>query len=722
VTGTRPVTVSPAIRRYLDYPIFPTPTPGGRTFPVDGTAEFIFEDRQPTREDFGQARFDYQLSDSDSFFTRFTGSGADLSQVGAYPEFRTILIMNSRLFTLSETHIFSPRALSTTRFSFNRVDPRDSGVYPEVPANLLSVPGQPAPTLSPGSGISGWGGSPRPKSWYITNRFTLQEDADLTLGAHSLKFGGMFERLRFNTSNPNRPHGDWTFANLEQFLLGAPRQYRGTPPQFGTSVRGFRQNFYALYIQDNWKATPRLTLNLGLRWEPYSTPKEVNGLVANLRYFTDTKTTVGHPYWLNNSWGEIAPRFGFAWSPFQSGTTSVRGGIGLFFAPLDSLYYFFATTRIVPLLPEFVLVNPRFFPDALAEIANAQVPNGSVSAMPFETFESPRALQFNLTMEQQLGESTVVSLGYTGNRGIHVVSFANYNAPLAQFNGTSLEVPANATLLNPYFQEITYSSSGASSWYNGFSIALRRRFSNGLQAQVSYTVSRAISNSDTYARVDRSGSGPGITRYAHDFRVDKGLSGYHIGNKLSFNYSYDLPVARDWAGVAGGLLSGWGLTGIVTIQSGQPFTISNAGGATPTRLSNLGYSRYPNVDAAFPRDEIILGGPDQYFDPTAFYLPPGEMEMGNVGRNTLLGPGMAKWDMGLNKDFQLPFGENWGLQFRAEFFNILNRANFGKPNASVFSNGPNATNPLGVRSGTVGRITSTVTTSRQIQFGLKLTF
>src|SRR4029079_3256215 len=127
---------------------------------------------------------------------------------------------------------------------------------------------------------------------------------------------------------------------------------------------------------------------------------------------------------------------------------------------LDSLYYYTPSTRIVPLLPEFMIVNPQYFPDALKELANIEVPGGSVSAIPFENFKSTRALQFNLTVEQQFGESTVMSLGYTGNRGVNVISFSNFNVPLAQFNGVSLEVPANATVLNPNFTEILYNSSG----------------------------------------------------------------------------------------------------------------------------------------------------------------------------------------------------------------------------------------------------------------------
>ncbi len=710
--GGRRIVVSPVIARFLALPIFPAPTPGGLGFPGDGTAQYIFQPKQPASENFGQGRFDYQISNADSIFARFTGSSASLSKVVNYPVFEQVLGMTTRLLTVSDTHIFSPRALSTFRFSFNRVEPSDQGIYPKVPAELLSVPGQPPPSLAPGSGITSWSGYPRPLDYWQTNRINVQQDSNLTLGPHSLEYGGMLEGLRFGMSNPNRPFGDWTFASLEQFLLGSPRQYRGTPPQYGTSVRNWRQWFFALYIQDNWKVTSKLTLNLGVRWEPYTTPREADNLIANLRHFTDSQTTVGSPYWLNRSWGDVGPRFGFAWSPFASGTTSIRGGFGISFEPNDSLYYYTNTTRIVPLLPEFTLVNPKYFPDALKEIANAEVPNGTANAIDYENFRSTRALQYNLTVEQQFGKSTVMSLGYTGNRGTHLVSNADYNAPLAQFNGTSLEVPANATLRNRNFQSIFYNGSNADSWYNGMTVSIRRRYSAGFQAQLSYTFSKVISTSDNYSALDRSGSGPG-TRYAHDLRRDKGLSGYHVANKLSVNYVYDLPFGRDRSGIAGALAAGWELTGIVSLQSGQPFTIGNAAGATPTQLSNIGYARYPNVDTTFSSDKVIQGGPNQYFNPLAFYLPNGNFELGNIGRNTLIGPGLAKWDAGIHRDFRIT--ERTHLQFRGEFFNILNRANFGKPSSNVFTSNRQ-------RLGSAGLITSTVSTARQIQFGLKLVF
>ena len=721
------VEVSPIMVPYVAF--FPLPSPGGQVFAANGTAEFIYVAKEPTTENFGQWRVDHQFSDSDSFFARFTASNAEEIQNRNYPGFEVVRFMGTRLLTLSETHIFSPRMLNTFRASFNRVDPIDRGIYPDVPQGLLSIPGQVTPSLSPGTGITSWSGNTKPLDRWVTNRFNFKDDINLTLGSHSMQFGGMMERMQFNMDQPNRPYGEWTFSNLENFLTVGnvdsrgrtiiPRRYRGTPPQFGSSIRGWRQWFFGLYLQDDWQVRPGLTFNLGVRWEPYTPPDEVNGLIANCRQLLDPECTVGAPYWENKSWGDIGPRFGFAWSPFQSGRTSVRGGAGLFFIPNDPLVYRITATRSSPLYTEFRISNPQNFPDGLATIAATERGGGEAQAIPFDNFRSPRAFQYNLNVQQQLGESNVVTFGFTGNRGISLLTIGDYNTPLATFNGTSLEVPADAVRLNPNFEGIIYFATNANSWYNALTVSLQRRFSAGLQMQLAYTWAKTLSEGDSYSVVDMSGAGPGRVRYVHDLSYDKGLSGWSVANNLRINYSYDLPLGRDWSGAAGHLLGGWQMTGIISLQSGQPFTVNNARGATPGGLDDVGYTTSPNVISSFTNDQIIQGSPsetpgkNQYFNPAAFSPVEGTFELGNVGRNTLIGPGLASFDFGLTKNTQLT--ERWRLQFRTEFFNAFNRSNFAKPNTGVFRS-------RGRPSASAGFINRTVTTSRQIQFGLKLIF
>lgn len=714
----RQVTVSPKIRPFLDR--IPLPSATGRII-NDGTGEFLFAAKEPTTENFGQARVDHQFSSTDSFFGRFTGSDSNVNQVLSLPMFSVFRAVNSRLFTMSETHTFSPRLLNTARFHFNRVFPLAQGSYPDVPKEMISVPGE--VTASVGFG---WSGHPQPIERWVTNRFSLQDDVNYSVGSHTIQFGGMFERMRFNMSNPNRTYGEWAFASVETFLQAIPRQYRGTPGQYGNPDRHWRQNFLAFFVQDDWKVSDRLTLNVGVRWEPNSVPNEIDGKIVNLRNFSDADTTVGGPYWKNQSLLTFGPRLGFAWSPFASNKTAVRGGFGMFYVPADQLYYYFPTTRTYPLYTEFQITNPSpaLFPDALATIAASNTPRGSITVIPYQNFKNSRAVQWNLNVQQQFGASTVLTLGYVGNRGVDLVTYADLNVPIAKYNTTSnsLETPATATRLNRNFTNINFIAASGNSWYNAFTLALDRRITNGLRMQLSYAFSKAESEGDGYASVDRTGSGPGPLRYGHERSVDKSLSGYDVGNKLSVNYTYQIPSPAGWAGPLKQMFGGWQLTGIVALQDGQPFTVNNAAAATPATMTGNGLTRNPSVVSGFDKGKIVQGGPDNYFDSTAFYLPTGDCaagrscELGNVGRNTIMGPGLAKWDSSVTKIFAIT--ERWKLQFRAEFFNFTNRVNFGKPNPSIFTIANNA--PLRLTS--AGRISTTVVDSRQIQFGLKLTF
>jgi Carboxypeptidase regulatory-like domain len=705
-----PVPVSPKIQPFLN--AIPLPSPNGLKVPSAGTQEFIWQGTDTKHENFFQGRIDHSFSSNDTFFARVTVSNATGHNAEALPMFSDEGILNSRLVTLAETHIFSARILNTHTFSVNRVDPIDKGNYPKVGPELTSIPGQ--ATTSVGYG---WGGAPKPLDRWTTNRFNYRDDVNWTLGKHTVQFGGMLERMQFNMNQPSRPFGQWTFADIQQFLLARPRQYRGTPPQVGNTqynaVRGMRQTFGALYAEDTWQIVPGFTFSLGARWEPYATPTEVNNLLANIRHPGDSAATVGGPYWKNKSWGDIGPRMGFAWSPFKNGKTSIRGGAGIFYVPNDGTMYFIQATRTPPYFPDlaFTQIDPNLFPDGIATILSAASPLGSPEAIEFDNLRSPSSYQFNLNIQQQFGDNTVLSVGYVGNRGVHVTTYGDYNAPVAFFNGVSLEVPSNAKRPNPNFEALNYYTNGGRSWYDGLAVSLQRRLGSGFRGQVSYTYSKALSHQDAYSKVDRSGSS-GSPAYPYDLSKSKALSGYHLGQKLSFNYTYDLPLGRGLTGVAGQFIAGWQLSGIVTIQSGQPFDVINASGATPNALSTLGYTRKPNVNPAF-QGKVIQGGPDQYFNPQAFILPTSGFELGNVGRNTLVGPGFAKWDSSLNKTMSLT--ERWKMQFRAEVFNLLNHPNFGKPSGSIFTSN-------GLRLQDAGRINTTVGSARQIQLGLKLMF
>ena len=734
----RLATTSPKSAPFI--PFFPLPTPGGRVLADPLIGEYRFPAVQPTREDFGQGRYDQQLTENASFFGRFTISNSNRSRTSDYPGNVSDQNLNSRLFTLSETQIISPRALNTFRFSFNRVAPVASTTgFASVPG-VPTVPGQALPGIAPGSGITGYNTNVTPKIQWTTNRFNEQDDFSLTLGAHALKLGGMVERLQFNADQPNRGNGTWTFASFAQFLAAVPNNYRGTPPQTGRgSVRGMRQWFYSLYAQDDWQVRPGLTLNLGVRWDDSSVPTEVNGLIANLRHREDPATSVGDPLWKNKI-GNLAPRLGFAWTPFSSGKTSVRGGFGLFYVPLDPGVWFRSMARVAPLFAEYdfqIAANDAAagtFPDAAAAIEAAlrtRAPFGTVYVFQYDDIRTPHTMQYNLNIQQQIDSSSVLSVGYVGNRGLNLTSLENYNQAIATYNGRSLETAPNPVRFNPSYECICYYNNTTDSWYNALTASYQRRFAAGFQTQASFTWSRTINENDgNNTGQNVTSSDFPILKYTYDGGANRGLSGYGIPVSLTTNYSYDLPFAKGASGIAKHLIAGWQLSGIFTAQRGQPFTVT---AASPTALAAGQITiRSPQAAAGRTGEDIssgastgctsgavviapgrALGGPDLFFDPCAYDLP-GAFELGNVGRNTLYGPGLVKWDFSLAKNTAL--SDRWNMQFRSEFFNLFNHANFAGPAASAFA-------AAGTRVGTTGVISRTLNQNwRQVQFALRLTF
>ncbi|HWP85212.1 MAG TPA: TonB-dependent receptor, partial [Terriglobia bacterium] len=704
----QPLQVNPIMRPYADqYPLPNSPT-GLRidSSTGGGIGDFVYSFKQPTTEHFGQARWDLpSLTANDSFFVRFSASNSDRTSPDVFPDFVQVSSLGSWLLTLSETHIVSPATLNTARFHFNRVVPRDTGDHPPAAPGVTVVPGQSAPpSVNPGSGIATFGGAgfATDPTYMISNRFTVQDDVNWTLGDHALAFGGMLERLQFNGSFPNRGYGVWTFSNVTNFLQGIVQTYRGAIPGYGTYERGFRSWTFALYLQDNWRLTPQLTLNLGLRWEPNTVPTEVAGRIANLRHKTDTQASVGSPYWKNNSWNEFSPRVGFAWSPLASNRTSVRGGAALLYEPNDPNLYYTQMVRCPPLGYDFTFTIPsnrpdlQRFPNAAAQITaittalNTQSP---AYALPFDNMRSPHAIQYNINIQHQLSANDMISLGYTGNRGINLLSVADINAPNAQFNGLSLEFPANATLVNPAWSSIVLYANDTNSWYNGLLASYQRRFSGGFQGQVSFTWSKAIAETDSGQTAGAVTTGGGRMKYPQDHHVQKALSGYDFRRVLTFNYSYELPWGRGRSGWLGKLLSGWQTSGVITLRDGQPQSVT---ASASTFLSGIvAGPRNPNLKPEYVGKNVVLGEPEKYFDTNA-YAAPGTRELGNVGRNTLIGPGAVTWNPALRK--QTALTEETSLEFRAEFFNVLNRPNFAAPASNVFGG---TGNPIA----TAGRIT-----------------
>jgi hypothetical protein len=369
-------------------------------------------------------------------------------------------------------------------------------------------------------------------------------------------------------------------------------------------------------------------------------------------------------------------------------------------------YYHFAQPGFQQSL---VFNNTPFIPRFTA----AQLTNVPVGSTAYTTYvrnaRTPTVYHYNLTVEQQLQSSLVMSLGYVGSQQVHLFRMVDGNTRPPSFlqDGTPFYNP-QAPLINPNLAQVSLAMNDAIGNYNSLQVQLTKRVSQGLRLQGSYTWSRDLAEDTVYD--------PALTANTSNYSMipfrrsaDRGLVSYNQNQVFSFNYSYQLP-GRALSGIMGVLARGWETQGILNAATGLPFTIGLAGNQSGDgQTSNIGDR--PNLRPGRSNNPVI-GKVDKWYDPTAFVLGPVGF-YGNLGRNTVIGPGQTTFDFSLLKRFDL--NERHNLLFRAEFFNLLNHANFGLPNRIPFTTG-------GGIAGNAGAIQSLSTTSRQIQFGLRYSF
>ena len=745
---------------------------------ADGTGQFARAITQPTNENYGNVRVDHKLSDNDSFFGRFNIDSADQftpggSLAGISANTGSQSKTASRFATVADTHIFSPSLLSRTLFSYNRtrIDLFDVNLEGgRLPMFNFSddptTPGAIAVTT-----LTALGGSNTNPKAYVQNLFQTKEDLYWMKGAHAFKFGGELERMQFNQQhNPFYLPGQFDFAGLTQFLTRVVSAAHFIRPG-SDDIRGFRQNVTGFYIQDDVTVRPGLTVNLGVRYEFITVPKEVNGKIATVRdlrpehfySMRSDQTDVGDPYFLNPSLKNFAPRVGFAWTPFQSGKTAIRGGAGLFHDQLLPSYYQTSGARIPPYFTVAEMFQASIvpivpigidFPNAFFSQRNLLVQN--IGSQPqLDGFEyhvlQPAAYKWSMDIQQQLSSDTSLEVGYAGTRGTHLVrGNLNLNAtPATTINGRRfIRIASLPVTLNPYLGRMRWRLTDGDSIYNALRVSVNKRFRCGFQIQGSYTYSKSIDDSSTFTG---STDFREADRTAYLGEHERGLSAFDVTQSFFANFVYELPGAQ-WSGAAGKVLGGWSLSGVLRMNSGNPLNLSAnqpqyTGPPAPGQPSQTFTPNYvdgSNLDlvpggrqnpirgttagcggASGIKPGQKLGGPDLYFDPCQFAYPascltaacnPIGFFQGTLGRNILRSPGVASLDATLSKNTKLPWlGEAGGLEFRAEFYNLFNRANFGLPALSVFGR-------TGALQSGVGQITSTRFNARQIQFALRVAF
>ena len=708
-TGLLPtgqVSVNPVVAPFLaEYPRANGPVLG------QGLASYTFPFNQRLDEHFAQGRIDYSLGGGNQFFARYTLDNTDQDLPTDYPQFPRNFISRNQFFTAEYRRIFSPNTVSTTRAGYSRT---------RIGQNVQANTSAPLPTFvatrdSLGNidigGLRRFGPQSSGNLRLVQNVFSAQTDLVHTRGRHVIKSGVLAEHYQDNMVNPTFSLGIFTFADLSAFLRAAPASFVGLTPE-AQFDRYWRFTLFGFYLQDDLQLTPRLTVNAGLRYEFTTMPEEKYNRDSALPDLTASAPVVG-PLYQNPTFTNLSPRVGLAWDVFGTGRTSVRGGYGLYFNT-NNHQNLIVTVTNPPFTPRPVIVNPTF-PNPPFDRASA------ISMRPIQfDLENPRVHIYNANLQQEIWGRTAVTVGYAGSRGRHLLRSGDVN--LAMPTGTTADgrpfIAAGTPRMNPAFSTIELKSSDGESWYNALIFEVRRRWSEGLSLQSSYTFSKSedTTQASTFFSDGTNGTTSALPEIIPDY--NRGPSDFDVRHNWVLNFTAALP-GRRMTGAAGAILGGWNVSGIWTMRSGNPLTVfvnTNRSRSqwNPSRGPGIGQDR-PDYAPGYGPENSVLGRPDQWFNPAAFALQPAGT-FGTTGRGDFTGPNLRTLDMALSKS--AAWARMGGhVEFRVEAFNVLNRANFGVPELRAFS----GTEGQPVLA-TFGRITTTVTSARQVQLGVRVVF
>jgi len=759
----------PAIQPYLAlWPVAPASAPdnGKGVQTLDVNAKTI------ANENYFITRLDHKISAADSLAGSYFIDSGPQSQ--ADPLGNTVHQVFSRrqMGSFEETHVFGSATVNTIRLGLNRalgkINDPVSGDAVAKDAALAIAPGAAAPPQIPVPGLTtayGLGGFNRfTHAW---NSAQIADDAFLTRGTHAIKIGFYFENMQYNVLEQLSPNGRMnTYASLDAFLTNAGDQLNALAPG-GSHEVGFREKLFAGYLQDDWRARPNLTVNLGLRYEMSTRPKDANTVpgysvagysvaaagfqeIISLSNCAQTPTSCGpvgvsSPILRNPTTKNFEPRIGLAWDPFHNGKTAVRAGFGMF--------------DVLPLPYEFGLNTAATAPFQIIGTAKGATLGGGAIPVSFNPLtirnrfidaypKRADVLNWNFNIQRQLVENLTLTLGYVGSRSIHL-SAASDDINLVQpqaVSGVGLVFPANGTRIDPNWgggagiRPVLF--DGASS-YNAFQAQLKKSLSQNIQGQLSYTFGKCRDLSSAPVTGDTF-----LNSIAVPLMLIKsarlGACDFDIRHVLSGTFLWELPSMKNSGAVVSTLTGGWQLGTIVTATSGAPFTVTVGDGNDPLGTGFNGdfsmdfASLLPNCNAIHgglnylntncftpPAAPLSFGGCAAGFPAYGGPPPPAGTQLcsnllGNTRRNQFYGPNLVTVDFSVFKNTRIPsISETFNLQFRAELFNLLNRTNFLSPgflntfgqNNSVYdadgSNLPTALN-------------QTSTPSRQIQLGLKV--
>ena len=802
------VPIDPYIRKYLGF----YPPPNGSPSCVGCNANvgpYNWTAVQRTSENFITTRGDMKISDKDSVFATFVRDPSNFTLPQALNQVFVKFGAYRQAAVLEETHTFSPSIVNTLRVALDKTNGKTNNYYDfaaqainplaaDTSLNMLpGVQGHGAPLVFLTSTnitqpIQLWGGTHQ-DLW--NQIFQVYDDAFVSRGNHGFKFGFAFlaqqndviaingidgngtftaglvtQVARDNCTRPGTTSIDASCGALVNFLTNQPRTSVLPADLVASNKHYMRDKVFGGYIQDDWRARPSLTLNLGLRYEMQTNPTEIHGEVGYLRTVRSPSTDLVRQFYVRNpTLKNFEPRVGFAWDAFHDGKTAVRGGFGLFDSLpqpyINNLYN--ATTA--PFLGSYGTVGPPstaspppgVWPSGVPALAPTIRPTQVVWAYNDNNIKRNYVYQWNLSIQRQLTSNTTLVLAYAGSRGFHH-PFLTEGANSVQPVNVGQPVPGvgyywprpwtlasgvdgQAALFNPSVQIIRSVMWQAQSYYNGLQVKLDKRLSRGFQVQGSYTWGKSIDNSSGSAAADTFTNEWNALPF-YDLRLVRGLSAFNVGRNLVISGLWNGPAAKSLGSFGGPVLGGWQLGLITSASDGVPI-MPSMGMDAPDMLGEIIPTLNPPNRVIGPGCDspVNPGNPSHYLKAECFSLVPQTSAntpycdtaraaaigasgycpniRGNLGRNSIIGPGLFNVDFSVMKNNYIPrISETFNVQFRAEMFNVLNRANFAPPGLNpntgggamqaIFSNGQS--------NSQFGQIVATQTPARQIQFALKV--
>ena len=650
-----------------------------------GTPRFVGAAKAMVDADQGSVDVSYHLGANDQLHGYYNGYrtfNTEPSRNGnTIPGFGNFSKLYRQVFTLNETHVFGRRLVNELRAGFNRFSSVTKPNAQLSPAAFGINNGITQPIGLPQISVAGslnFGGPSTNPSGRGDTTIIISDAVSYLLGQHSLKFGGEFRQ--FLNNNFRQATGNFNFPTVESFIVGNANSFSVT---LGNQSSSIAEPAIGFFVQDNFKFRPNLTFEAGLRYEWNITPTErydrfiiFDPARASL---VRVGTDIDQIYHQNNK--NFQPRIGFAWDPFKDGKTSVRAGYAVQTdQPMTSIVLSTATNP--PLAVPLTFSGTIRLDNAIqlagaAGLAPQSIDNG---------FDNAYLQSWNFNVQRELRRNLVLMGGYIGSKGSHLIVRRNINQPINGVRPFPTLSTASSILPGTSLGNITQVESAGNSSYNATWLTATQRTSDGLQFNVSYTWSKSVD-------YNSFSTGGIVGQDAYNLRGDRGLSDFDARNRLVVSALYDLPFNHNK------VVGGWQFAMIVQSQSGNPVNIVTAN----STVNGVANTLRPDVNGPV----AIIGNVDQWFDTSAFT---GVLRAGNLGRNVIIGPAFNNTDFSVIK--KTKFGEKVRTEFRVEFFDLFNHANFGQPGNVV---GP-----------AFGRITTTrfptgeTGSSRQIQFGLKI--